>query len=511
MNREAGKPLTNIRQFLTDPLLAGMAYAGDTWHAWRVVLAGAFGLQLSVADAIEFARLTGGRTPLAAACNELHLYAGRRAGKDKIAAAIAVYLACLRPWTLSIGEVGVVLVLAADRDQAKVAFGYIRGLLEASPLLSQEIASITADRITLASGIEIQVGTSDHTAVRGRTLLCVIADEFAFWGHEQATEVLRAVRPGMASQPAAMLVVITSLYSQRGPVFETFRRYYGASDPRVLVVRGATLDFNPTIDAAFIAAELERDPAAARAEYLSEFRSDLEGFLDTALVDAATRASPRELPFLSTSRDGGPVHYFAALDVSGGRNDATAAAIAHRDHDRVIVDACRRWPSPHDPVSVAAEVAAFLGEYRLNCAIADQYGAEVVRTVYRDAGVSLSAAEVNRSEAYLHCLPLFTSGRIEIPDEPRLRAELLALERRTGRSGKDSIDHPPGSHDDVANAVALAAWRVSRTSGAGDNLTTAVRSTVLDGFDLQVEPKRYASIFDKYADLARDRWSELDL
>jgi hypothetical protein len=28
------------------------------------------------------------------------------------------------------------------------------------------------------------------------------------------------------------------------------------------------------------------------------------------------------------------------------------------------------------------------------------------------------------------------------------------LERRTARSGKDSIDHAPNGHDDVANAVA---------------------------------------------------------
>jgi len=28
------------------------------------------------------------------------------------------------------------------------------------------------------------------------------------------------------------------------------------------------------------------------------------------------------------------------------------------------------------------------------------------------------------------------------------------LERRTGRSGRDLIDHPPGGHDDLANAVA---------------------------------------------------------
>ena len=32
--------------------------------------------------------------------------------------------------------------------------------------------------------------------------------------------------------------------------------------------------------------------------------------------------------------------------------------------------------------------------------------------------------------------------------------QLAALERRTRAGGRDIIDHPPGGHDDLANAVA---------------------------------------------------------
>src|SRR5262249_4903704 len=35
-----------------------------------------------------------------------------------------------------------------------------------------------------------------------------------------------------------------------------------------------------------------------------------------------------------------------------------------------------------------------------------------------------------------------------------LLTQLVGLERRTARGGRDSIDHPPGAHDDLANAVA---------------------------------------------------------
>jgi len=41
-------------------------------------------------------------------------------------------------------------------------------------------------------------------------------------------------------------------------------------------------------------------------------------------------------------------------------------------------------------------------------------------------------------------------------DHPKLIAQLSGLERRTARSGRDSIDHAPGAHDDVANSCAGA-------------------------------------------------------
>jgi hypothetical protein len=44
-----------------------------------------------------------------------------------------------------------------------------------------------------------------------------------------------------------------------------------------------------------------------------------------------------------------------------------------------------------------------------------------------------------------------------LPKSERLTNQLCGLERRVARSGKDSIDHGPGSHDDIANSVAGAA------------------------------------------------------
>ena len=54
---------------------------------------------------------------------------------------------------------------------------------------------------------------------------------------------------------------------------------------------------------------------------------------------------------------------------------------------------------------------------------------------------------------YANALPLLNSRRVELLDHPRLQAQLLGLERRTARGGRDSIDHAGGGHDDLANAA----------------------------------------------------------
>ena len=69
-------------------------------------------------------------------------------------------------------------------------------------------------------------------------------------------------------------------------------------------------------------------------------------------------------------------------------------------------------------------------------------------------GIDYALADRPKSDFYRDLLPLLNSGRVELLNHAKLVTQLCSLERRTARSGKDSIDHAPGSHDDIANAVA---------------------------------------------------------
>jgi hypothetical protein len=121
-----------------------------------------------------------------------------------------------------------------------------------------------------------------------------------------------------------------------------------------------------------------------------------------------------------------------------------------------VLDAVREVRPPFSPESVVKEFAILLRSYRISTVTGDRYAGEWPRERFREHGIAYEVAESPRSDLYRDLLPVLNSGACELLDIPRLATQLCALERRTTRAGRDSIDHPAGGHDDVANAVAGA-------------------------------------------------------
>ena len=106
-----------------------------TWETWFVFLASLFGLRLGDAGAHTFTQCTGRTEPPTTPASEAWLVVGRRGGKSFILALTAVFLACFHDWRvyLGAGERGTVMVIAADRKQARTILRYVRGLLHLVP------------------------------------------------------------------------------------------------------------------------------------------------------------------------------------------------------------------------------------------------------------------------------------------------------------------------------------------------------------------------------------------
>ena len=285
-------PSLTIERALIDRRLLGTAL-GDihTWQTWRTVLKAAFGLGLNREEAPAFASVAGSRTPPAQRVRELWCIIGRRGGKSKMAAAIAVYLAVFVQHRLSPGERGLVLCLAASTEQARVVFGYAKAFLTGRPL--------------------------------------------------------------------------------------------------------------------------ELPPA------------------------------------------GGCNWYQAFTDPSGGVGaDSYTLAIGHREDSGVlVVDVVRGTSGKFDPYLVTAEYATLCREYGIDSVTGDVYAAQWVAGAWQEQNIAYLKSDLPKSQIYLECLPLFARGLVRLPDHLKLLRELRLLERHSHRSGRDTVDHARGGHDDHANAV----------------------------------------------------------
>ncbi len=242
-------------------------------------------------------------------------------------------------------------------------------------------------------------------------------------------------------------------------MFEKYDKSFGKDDPHTLVIQAPTTVLNPTIPQAEIDLAMADDPEAARAEWHAQFRDDISNFIDRASVEACVAADVRERPPAFQHR------YVGFVDVSGGRHDSMTLAIAHHEGDTVILDAVREIRAPFNPEAAVEEFATLLRSYRLARVIGDKYAAEWTTSAFQKVGIHYKNADKAKSELYVGLLPAINSRAISLLDNSRLISQFCQLERRTTRGGRrvDTVDHPRGAMDDLANAVARALIYANRT------------------------------------------------
>jgi hypothetical protein len=451
------KPLVSMRAALSDDDLLGKALKGDSWSAWRTMLIAAMGEALTDDEREVWRELTGGRErEPCEPVEEFHAVVGRRSGKTKAAATAAVYLSalCDHSGQLAAGERAVLPLLSATTWQATRAFNLIRGVFAGSPALASLIEGETAGELRLRNAVDIVCRPASFRTIRGATAIGFVADEVGFWySAEQArnpdTEIFNAMRPALATLGGPLLVV-SSPYAKRGELWNAFRRDYRFDgDPKIVVINAASRRMNPTLSESVVGRAYERDPQAAASEFGGTFRTDVSGFLDFALVDAAVDRGVLVRPPQPN------IDYRSACDPSGGAHDSFTLAICHDDGETAVLDCLVEIKSPFNPTAAVADMAKTLAAYRLTSTVGDKYAAGWVVDAFAKVGVKYEHSERNRSQAYLDALPLFTAGRVRLLDNPRMVAQFAALERRT-TSLRDIVDHGPGGRDDCCNAAALA-------------------------------------------------------
>jgi hypothetical protein len=441
-------PATSIREALRDPQLLGGVLQGESWTAWKTLLIAANGERLTASERALFQQLTQREREPLKRVEELAAIVGRRGGKSRAISVLAAYRASLvsHP-SLVPGERGVLIVCCTDQRTATVVLDYCQANFEASPILKQLVEGRTQRLLKLSNGIDIEVRASDYRSVRGISFVAAICDEVAFWPTDENSaspdvEILNALRPGLATTDGP-LIMISSPYARKGVLWETYQQHFGPDgDPMVLVAQGTSRQFNPTLKESVVTRAIERDAASASAEYLAEFRSDLEAFVSADAVNACVVKGLFERAPVRG------VAYQAFTDPSGGSADSFTLCIGHRDHGRqlIIIDAIREAvpgrSGGFNPASIVEEFSRLLSSYRVGVVCGDRYAGQWPVEQFARFSIRYEQSAKPKSDLYVDLLPLLNSGQVHLLDHTRTINQICSLERRTARSGKDSIDHP---------------------------------------------------------------------
>jgi hypothetical protein len=458
---------------------------GGDWTPWRAFLCALYALPMDAQQLAIYKAATGRKRPPRKRATEAWLVVGRRGRKSAVAAVLAAYTAAYRDHSkyTAPGEVARIPILSRAKSEAQQIKRYVDSIFSAPALRwmvqgpqSAEVVRIQHD--PKHPGCEISIRAATIMAGRSFATPLAVLDELAFFRADESAnpdvEIIRSITPGMATVPDPLLLGLSSPYARRGVLWAKYREHWGQSGD-ILVWKAPTLVMFPGNQrvAEYVAQEYKADPVSAAAEYGAEFRTDIEQFVSDEVVEGCTDDVESRLPVPG-------VQYVAFADPSGGTSDSMTLAIGHWEPPsgehvgRAVLDLVMESPAPFDPGDVIREHAAVLRLYGVSLVEGDRYAGEWPAMRYREAEimdeggrrikyvVRYATSEMIKSELYRHLLPLMTSGVARLLKSPRLKAQLTGLDRFRSRSGRDSIDHQPGGHDDVANAVAGVLVRADR-------------------------------------------------
>src|SRR5262245_5102820 len=257
----------NIIDACRDHAVFGQHFRGETWTAWFVFLAALFALPMSAEQLELYRKHTGRSTTPTEPLHEAWLICGRRAGNE------------------------------------------------------------TAETNRLRNRVTVETHTASFRSARGYTIITALLDEVAIWPTDETSsepdiEVINAIKYPRGNAPVCQLTAC----AERRAVERAPQALRQGHDP-VLVWKGTTRDMNATVPQAFIDAHLAEDAARAGAEYLAQFRTDLESYVDIAVVEGCVGDHREMLPTAGTA-------YSAFVDpASGSGEDSFTCAVGHKVKD----------------------------------------------------------------------------------------------------------------------------------------------------------------------------------
>ena len=253
----------------------------------------------------------------------------------------------------------------------------------------------------------------------------------------------------MATVPGAMLLCASSPYARRGALWDAPTASTTARTAWCSVWQAPTRTMNPTVPQRSSTRPTRRTRRARRPSTAPSSAPTSRAYITREAVEAV--ASPRR----PRARARGRVPVSSPSSIPAvARADSITLAIAHGEGDRAVLDVVREASPPFSPEGVVSRVRGAAQDLPRHEGARRPLRRRVAARAVPQARHHVRPAEKPKSDLYRDVLPLLNSGKVELLDDRPARRATVGLERRTARGGKDSIDHAPGAHDDLANCAA---------------------------------------------------------
>ena len=409
---------------------------------------------------------------------------GRGSGKTTMCAAYAVYKAVTHDVSrIGPGDTPYVIVIAPDKETAKLSIRMCREMLRTTPALERLIVNETDQMIGIMRPdgrmvrIEAFAATRGGAAVRGRTIMAFIMDEAEFFtsnleGSKDYSvndhDIFNAMTPRLMWNAKGLL--ISTPWPVDTLMGKMFEENWGkcinavAIKAPTILVRG-----NDPHIAKLVQVETDRDPDNARRELFCEIDHVSGGeFFDAYALSQAVDSS---YTYPGVYNPKWPVAIGCDL---GFTSDSSTLAVVQYDGQRYICVYLEEWrPEKGKPVKPstvfkrAAEVAK-----RYNCPgiVADGYYREAIKESLEASGIVLYDAptgSAGKAEVYQRVRTVLHEERCKIPDVAlgrRLIAQAKLVVSKAAPGGTISIRTPRRAgmgHGDLVSGWTLAVWKLT--------------------------------------------------
>ena len=408
--------------------------------------------------------------------------AGGRGGKtSRLLAPKALHAAWTTPLpTVATNEHAVALIVSSDLVFAKQALSFCVGYVQRSPVLRDAlVGEPSTESLTLRRPdgklVDVRVRAAGARGKGGRAFTLVFAglDEACFFFDESGVvndkEIYRACSQRIV--PGGQLWMVSTPWIEGVGVLEEKLADDFGTHESTLAVRGVgTRALNPTWDPDHEIENEERknDPDNASREIDAQpLTAGSMHFFSREAIDAAfIDQLPQQSPY-TRGRS-----YAAGGDTGFKKNSSALVVLEKIPSDgaaperlrQVLLEERKPVPGlPLKPKAVATDFAELMLGYGARDFAGDSHEIEDVRSAMAAKNVRAICAP-SPAETFVDLRNALHEGRLELPENPRLRSQLRKVLSRPMPGGGTQIFSPKerdGSHGDLVSALARAVWSAS--------------------------------------------------